>query len=294
MSAGSMPRSRRQRRRLGGALRPTAQGCPGRRVCVEVSDLSAGVHAGVGAPRHGEAHRFAGAQQGGQGGRELPLDGAQTRLSRPAGEVGAVVAEVEADPQGRGRLHALLVVHPASLATGTAPTMPVGGLPEWAGEDRHHRGADRCRAGPAPRGRRRRLRRPGPAVHLPDHPAAEVPGPVGPVGAVRLRAPADGRAAGRRRVGPGRAGRHPPGQCHDVAGRVRPAGRRVGRGRRGATTGCLRGRARRLRPGPRRGGRRLQHAGGGGRAPLRPHHPAVVPRRLDGGRDRRDRRSRSR
>ena len=48
------------------------------------------------------------------------------------------------------------------------------------------------------------------------------------------------------------------------------------------------GRAGGLRPGAGRGRRRLQHAGGGRGAPLRPHHPAVLPRRLDRGRHRRD------
>ena len=61
-----------------------------------MGDLVPGVHSRVRAPRDRGRHRLA--HQGGQHGLELALDGAQSRLGRPAVEARAVVGEVDADP----------------------------------------------------------------------------------------------------------------------------------------------------------------------------------------------------
>src|SRR5699024_4518970 len=60
---------------------------------VQVADLAAGVHPGVGAAGDGDAGRDTGDPA--QRLLELALDGALTRLGRPAVEVGAVIGEVQ-------------------------------------------------------------------------------------------------------------------------------------------------------------------------------------------------------
>ena len=139
-------------------------------------------------------------------------------------------------------------------------------------------------AGARAAGRRRRLRRPGPAVHQPHHPAADAPGHLGPRRGRPVPAAADDGAAGRRWL----AGRRGAGEA--LAQR-RGAARRAPR-RRGGGAGAghrpdvrrLRRRTRGVRRGAGAGRRRRQHAGGRGGARLRPADPAVVPRRLDGRR----------
>ncbi len=139
-------------------------------------------------------------------------------------------------------------------------------------------------AGARAAGRCRRLRRPGPAVHQPHHPAADAPGHLGPRRGRPVPAAADDGAAGRC----GLAGRRGAGEA--LAQR-RGAARRAPR-RRGGGAGAghrpdvrgLRRRTRGVRRGAGAGRRRRQHAGGRGGARLRPADPAVVPRRLDGRR----------
>ena len=70
------------------------------RLEVDVGDLAAGVHAGVGAARAG--HRDGRqTEHGGQRGLELTLHGPQPVLSRPAVEAAAVVGEVDPQPHAR-------------------------------------------------------------------------------------------------------------------------------------------------------------------------------------------------
>jgi hypothetical protein len=60
-----------------------------------MGDLASGVHSGVGAPGDGQPRRRRQPQHGGQRGFDLGLDGAQTWLAGPPGEIGPVVCQVE-------------------------------------------------------------------------------------------------------------------------------------------------------------------------------------------------------
>jgi hypothetical protein len=82
------------------AREPPTQGVgvalEGRQWDIGVHDLSAGVHAGIGATRAGHAD-LSQPQHGGQRALQLGLHGALARLDRPAREAGAVVGQVDAD-----------------------------------------------------------------------------------------------------------------------------------------------------------------------------------------------------
>ena len=96
----STPLSRRTSASSGDSgLRPAAAD-QGIGVDVHVGNLTASVHPGVGAARHG--HRGAGgAQHGVECLLEVALHGAQAVLPGPAVEGGPVVGEVDAQPHGR-------------------------------------------------------------------------------------------------------------------------------------------------------------------------------------------------
>ena len=69
---------------------------------VDVRDLAAGVHARVGPARHGQRRGAGQPQQVAEGVLDHLLDGPPAGLARPAGELRAVVAEIEPEPAGRG------------------------------------------------------------------------------------------------------------------------------------------------------------------------------------------------
>ena len=287
-----------QRRLLGRARGPTGQRRPGGRVRVEVGDLAARVDAGIGPPGHREPHRLVGPQDGGQGGRQLALDGAQSRLGGPAGEVGAVVAEVEPDPQRRSRPLPLLLVHAASLATRAAARPAPDRAVCQSGRVSERRTAPPPTAAdlrPAPRSAIaaafavQGLLFISLTTRLPrfqdrwDLSELFVSGLLLMVvllaGAGSALAELAATRGGQRRTSCG-----PAFALHAVGlAAVAVAPQRAVFVAGLAVYGLGLGRRR----------RRLQHAGGGRGAPLGPHHPAVLPRRLDRGRHRRDASSRS-
>src|SRR5690606_27824097 len=95
-----------------GPRRPARHREPHRLRHVHVADLSTSMYTGIGPPGHREPRRFD-AQHPFQSGLELALNRPAARLRGPAGEVGAVVGDVEAQTQqpagprlGNGGLHA--------------------------------------------------------------------------------------------------------------------------------------------------------------------------------------------
>src|SRR5690606_6560135 len=84
---------------------------------VKVGHLPCGVHAGVCSPRHDQCGggREA-AEDDGERRLDLTLYGSHARLPGPAGEIGAVVGDVQADARGRVVVHA-----PILLAAPGAP-----------------------------------------------------------------------------------------------------------------------------------------------------------------------------
>jgi hypothetical protein len=99
---GKHPAETADQRRARLAVRPARQPCPRLRVEVGVHDLTAGVDARVGAAGNRHAYGLGAAQHRGERRGELALDGAQAWLGGPAGEVRAVVGEVDPHPQRGG------------------------------------------------------------------------------------------------------------------------------------------------------------------------------------------------
>ena len=148
-------------------------------------------------------------------------------------------------------------------------------------------GAPRARA----QGGGGRVRHPGPGVHQPHHPAADVLRTAGTSPSRAVAAAADDGAAGRAS-----ARWSPSGwpSARDSAALLRAGllgdrGRGPGRSLPPPTSGSSSPRWRSYGVGLGIGRRHHQHAGGRARAPLRPADPAVVPRRLDPRRRRRRR-----
>ena len=259
-----------------------------------VRDLAAGVHPGIRAPGDDEAHRVGATQEHGQGRGEGSLDRAEAGLGGPSGERRPVVGEVDPDPQ-RHRASVVRATTDDPCPVGVARGSGAARGPPCPGDRPDPHGPAR---GPhPPRRHRRGLPRAGPALHLADPAPAAAQGAVRPRGAAARGADAPARPARRRRLGRRRAAGAAPGQRTGPPGRARPARRRDGarRARRARLRSPAAARRRHggLRARPRRQRRRVQHAGRLGRARPRPPGAAVVPRRLDRRRARRDPRARS-
>ena len=103
-------RQPRARRLLGAAVRASRQGKVCRVVDVRMRHLAAGMDPRVGASGDGEPHRIGRPKQRGQCVGQHTFDGPPPRLGCPAGEVGAVVAEIQTQP------HRPILPHPPARA----------------------------------------------------------------------------------------------------------------------------------------------------------------------------------